>query len=162
MLEDVVRAVAARQGAVDPDRAFAAVRRDLLRLWASQIGAQALEHTRHRVKSVVEHRVDCRCDSIESFERHIDSLRSIASPREVYNSLRSEFRAMERNGDYAGILRVFNHKSMLQQCRVAEHCGLRRSDRHAMPDAVLSLLRSDSPYAAQARAALRAAFTVAG
>ena len=162
MLEDVVRAVAARQGAVDPDRAFAAVRRDLLRLWASQIGAQALEHTRHRVKSVVEHRVDCRCDSIESFERHIDSLRSIASPREVYNSLRSEFRAMERNGDYAGILRVFNHKSMLQQCRVAEHCGLRRSDRHAMPDAVLSLLRSDSPYAAQARAALRAEFTVAG
>ncbi len=158
MLPEVVRALAAWQGKADPDKALAAVRRDMLRLWGAHIDAQALEHTRHRVKSIVEHRVDCRCDSIDNFERHIDRLRSIASPREVYNRLRSEFRDMQRDGDYEAILRVFNHKSMLQQCRVAEHCGLRRSDRNAVPDAVLAMLRGISAPAQAARAAIRAAF----
>lgn len=158
MLPDVVRALAASRGR-DPEKAFAAVRRAMLHLFAASLDRQALEHTRHRVKVIVEHRVDCRCSSIRELESHIDRLRSIASPASVYDELRDAFRGYVDRGDYLAILRVFNHKSMLQECRVAESCGLRRADRRAVPDAVLALLAAGGEHADAIRRAIRAAFS---
>lgn len=159
MLPDVVRAVAVAHGR-SPERAFGAVRRGLLKLFSSQLEKQALEHTRHRVKGIVEHRVDCRCGSIAELEGHISRLRSIASPREIYDGLCAEFRRYVKSGDYLSILRVFNHKSMLLECRVPERCGLKRNDRHAVPDAALRLLAGSDERAEAVRAAIRAAFVM--
>ncbi|MDE6136022.1 MAG: DUF4435 domain-containing protein [Muribaculaceae bacterium] len=157
MLPDVVRAVAEAHGQ-HGDKAVAAVRRSLLRLFAQQLERQALEHTRHRVKGIVEHRVDCRCNSIAEFENHIGRLESIANPREIYEELCVEFRRYVKTGDYGAVLRVFNQKSMLLECRVPERCGLKRNDRHAMPDAVLRLLAGTDARAEAVRAAIRGAF----
>lgn len=157
MLEDVVRALAAA-GGQDENKAFPAVRRALMRLFSAELEKQALEHTRHRVKGIVEHRVDCRCGSIAEFENHISRLGSIASARSIYDGLCREFRGYLKAGDYNAILRVFNHKSMLQECRVADRCGLRRSDRRAVPEAVLRLLSSGREGAERVRKAIRAAF----
>ncbi len=157
MLEDVVRVLAESRGR-DGARAFGAVRKALLHLFAASLERQALEHTRHRVKVTVEHRVDCRCNSIAELEQHIGRLRSIASAREVYEELCGRFGEYVSRGDYDAILRVFNHKSMLQECRVAESCGLRRADRRAVPDAVLALLASGGEPAERIRRAIRSAF----
>jgi len=157
MLEQVIRAVADANGQ-SGDRAFAAVRRAMLRLFSEELEKQALEHTRHRVKGIVEHRVDCRCSNIDEFERHIGRLRSIASARSVYDGICHEFRSYLKKGDYMSVLRVFNHKSMIQECRVTEYCGIRRSDRRALPDTVLRLLAAGGPTAERIREAIRAAF----
>lgn len=157
MIEDVVRAVAEAHGQ-SADHAFGAVRRSLLRLFGAELEKQALEHTRHRVKGIVEHRVDYRCSTIGELDAHIGRLRSIASARGIYDGLCGEFRRYLKTGDYASVLRVFNHKSMLLECRVPERCGLRRNDRRALPDAVLGLLAAGGPYAERIRTAIRAAF----
>lgn len=152
-----MRAVAEAHGQ-SADHAFGAVRRSLLRLFGAELEKQALEHTRHRVKGIVEHRVDCRCSTIGELDAHIGRLRSIASARGIYDGLCGEFRRYLKTGDYASVLRVFNHKSMLLECRVPERCGLRRNDRRALPDAVLGLLAAGGPYAERIRTAIRAAF----
>ncbi|MDE6160764.1 MAG: DUF4435 domain-containing protein, partial [Muribaculaceae bacterium] len=157
MLEEVLRAIAATNGR-DENKAFASVRRRMLRLFSAELERQALEHTRHRVKTIIERRVDGRFTSIAELEQHIGRLRSIASARSIYDDLCTEFRRYAKSGDYAAILRVFNHKSMLQECRVAEACGLRRSDRKALPDAVLSALRAGGAPAERIRTAIRAVF----
>lgn len=157
LIEEVVRTMAELHGR-EPDKAFADVRRSMLRLFAAEIDSQALEHTRHRVKSIVERRVDCRAASIEDLEKHIGQLRSIASARSIYDEIRADFHRMHREGDYAAILRVFNYKSMLTETRVADRCGLRRSDRRAMPDAVLAALRAGGEPAERIRSAIRSAF----
>ena len=69
-----------------------------------------------------------------------------------------EFRRYVKTGDYGAVLRVFNQKSMLLECRVPERCGLKRNDRHAMPDAVLRLLAGTDARAEAVRAAIRGAF----
>ena len=69
---------------------------------------------------------------------------------------------IEQAKPYAAVLRVFNHKSMLLECRVPERCGLRRNDRHAMPDAVLRILAGADARAEAVRAAIRGAFAIPG
>lgn len=157
MLEHVVRALAEANGR-NPDKAFGSVRKAMLHLFAASLERQALEHTRHRVKVIVEHRVDCRCNTIGELDNHLGRLRSIASARSIYDELRTEFEGYVQRGDYEAILRVFNHKSMLQECRVAESCGLRRADRGAVPDAVLAMLAAGGEGAERVRRAIRAAF----
>lgn len=159
LLEPVVK-VMARRGGRRPDQVFSRVRSNLMHLFSGQIKRQALEHTRHRLKKEVAHRVDGRFDNIAALERHVSELMLTINPRGIYQRLVREFEGYVRAGDYAAVLRVFNHKSMLTESRVAELCGLRGTDRKAFTGAVLDMLRTDSADAATVRDAVRATFRI--
>ena len=63
MLEPVIRTMA-RLNHRNPDEAFSKVRTNILHLFESDLRQQALQHTRHRMKKGVEHRIDGRFANI--------------------------------------------------------------------------------------------------
>jgi len=151
MLEAVIRAVATYLGR-NPDRVFGRVRKVVLHSFAADLEAQALQHTRHRVKRMAEYKVDGRFQSIDSLEAHLSQLAHAVNPRGIYNSLCNEFRHMLDCGDYAGVLKVYNRKSMLGQSNLPKLLGLSSAQEYI--DTVLSILRTDHPSAIAIRQAV--------
>lgn len=158
LLETVVRTVAAVNGR-DPQGAFGRVRRNLLALFRGNIERQALEHTRHRIKHEVTKRVDGRFDGVSALERHISELMLTVNPRGVYDEILGQFRGYLDGGDYASVLKVFNHKSMLAETHVTEITGAGGDDKKRYIETVLDLLRqTDTAEARTIRNAIRGAF----
>ncbi len=159
LLEEVVRTIAELNGA-NPQHAFGRVRRNLMRLFESNIRRQALEHTRHRIKKEVTHRVDGRFDSIAGLERHLSELLLTVNPHGIYDEILTEFRSYIASGDYQAVLRVFNHKSMIAETHVAALCGIRGDDHNRYIRRVLSLMRDNTPASERIRTALRQSFGI--
>lgn len=153
ILEPIVRTMASR-AAKDPDRVASKVRKAVINLFKAELHNQALMHTRHRMKRTVEYRVDARFDSINNLERHLAGLVDELAPRKVYETFCAQFNTMVQQGDYAGILRVFNMKSMLTGCNVAPMCGFKSKDAYI--EGVIALLRHKNSDAENIRRAVRA------
>ena len=117
---------------------------------------QALLHTRHKVKRLMECRIDGRFDSIEKLERHLENLPKEINPRGIYNGLCKEFQSYLATNDYASVLRVYNQKSMLPGCNVAGMCGLRDKDDYLYT--ILKILRRKCPEADRIRQAVLGCF----
>lgn len=157
MLEDVVKAVA-RSFGKDGNKAFNRVRRAIINLFEPNIRRQALQHTRHHLKKEVGHRIDGRFSNIGELEVHIRKLMHELEPRGTYDSYCTTFRNYVNAGDYASILRVFNHKSMLGESHVAASCGLQHDDKDSYIHTILNILRRNSREADTIRKAVRACF----
>lgn len=152
LIEDIVRTMAAVAGK-DPDRVFFKVKRAIISLFRADLRQQALLHTRHRVKRTIEYRVDARCDNVEMLEEHLTELLKEINPTSVYEEFCRQFHTFEQNENYEAILRVFNQKSILISCNVAQLCDLQNRDKYI--DAVINVLRHNTPYAERIRAAVR-------
>lgn len=157
ILEPIVRTMA-RRAAKDPDRVAAKVRKAVINLFKAELHTQALMHTRHRMKRTVEYRVDAKFDSINTLEQHLAGLVDELAPRRVYEDFCTQFNRMVQQGDYEGILRVFNMKSMLTTCNVAPMCGFKCKDAYI--EGVIALLRHKNSDADTVRAAVRACLIV--
>lgn len=154
MLEDVIRTVA-RLNRKDPDETFARVKKTVLKLFDGELRQQALQHTRHRVKRNVEHRIDGRFSNIVQLENHILDLGNEINPRGIYEDLCRQFRTYVREEDYASILKVYNRKTMISESHVARLCGLKKDDKESMIRAVLDILRRNLDGAPELRRAVR-------
>ena len=159
MVEDVIKAVAAHFGR-NPQTAFSKVKRTIVKLFTADIASQALQHTRHRMKRLVEHRIDGRFSNIEGLEHHIESLSEMLNPRGMYESYCAEFNGYAATDDYASILRVYNRKSMLSESHVARECGLRHDDKDAYVRAILDILKENGETATAIRRAIRRTFSL--
>lgn len=157
MLEEVVMAVAARHGR-DPHRAVAKVKKAVINQFAADLKAQALQHTRHRVKRTVEYRIDGRFSNINTLERHIQDLWQEINPRGLYEQLCREFRGYVTESDYAGVLRVYNQKSMLATSNVAQLCGLQTKDQYIA--SIIKMLRNEEAGADSIRRAVIKCFNI--
>lgn len=155
LLEDVIRAMARRRGR-DPQRVAAKVRSSVMDMFRRQFDQQALLHVRHKVKRDVECRVDARFTCITALETHLRSLVDKLQPRDHYNRLRNEFRQMIDSDDYAGVLRVFNHKPMLSDCNVAQLLGYKRKEDYIA--GVIGSLKGNGKDAVQLRDAIKKCF----
>ena len=155
LIEEVVRTVASACGK-DENHVAEKVKRSIIREFRNDLTQQALLHTRHRVKRIVECRIDGRFSSIDRLERHLADLPREINPRGLYNSLCKEFQRYVSVGDYASILRVYNQKSMLPGCNVAGLCGLRDKDDYLYT--ILRLLRTDTDAAERIRHAVLKCF----
>lgn len=153
MLEEVIRAVAAHNGR-DENKAFAKVKKSLLKLFDADLRQQALQHTRHKVKKTLEHRIDGRFANINKLEEHINDLCQAINPCGLYEDFCRRFRRYIAEGDYASILMVYNRKSMITESRVGEACGVRCSDKDSYIRAILSILRQDGRGADRIRRAV--------
>jgi len=150
MLEEVIRAVAFHLG-FDAHRVVRAVRTSVINGFKNNLRAQALEHTRHRIKKLVEYRVDGKFHSIREFEEHLNDLPAMLSPRELYDDFCRKFRGYVTAGDYKAILRVYNHKAMLTASNVAGQ--LRLSSPNKYINTVLNILAGGGDAASEIRAA---------
>lgn len=157
MLEDVVRAMALACRR-NPDDVVQRVRRTVMRLFEADLRQQALQHTRHRVKKTVEHRIDGRFANIGQLEEHIVSLAAEINPRGIYEELCRRFRGYVKDGDYMSVLRVYNRKTMISESHVGHLLGLRHDTKDAYIAAVIDILRRDRPEATPIRQAVKAVF----
>ncbi|MCH5326154.1 MAG: DUF4435 domain-containing protein [Duncaniella sp.] len=157
MLEDVVRAMAIT-GHRDPDNVASRVKRTIIRLFESDLHQQALQHTRHRVKKTLEHRIDGRFANITQLESHIASLPSEINPRGIYEELCRDFRSYVRTENYNAILRVYNRKTMISESHVSRLTGQRHDTKDAYINAVIDALHRDSSEASTIRTAVRRVF----
>lgn len=152
LLEGVVKAMARRRGR-DPHVVFERIRTRVENEFRSRFDEQVLQHVRHRIKRQVECKIDGRFSCITALELHLKSLPSILRPREQYDSLREQFHSLLENRDYAGILKVFNHKPMLNDSGVAQALGF--SNRDDYVSGVIMELKQDSQAGQEIRMALR-------
>ncbi len=152
MLEEVVRAVASYCGK-NETKVFESVKRSIINQFKKDIHQQAMQHTRHRVKRMMEYRTDGKFSNINAFETHLHSLVRDINPRGMYEKMCRDFSIAAQTGDYAAVLKVYNQKSMVPGSNVANLCGLNGSKR-AYIDTILAILRSNVPQAARIRAAI--------
>lgn len=157
MLEEVVRTVASSRHK-NEDTAFARTKKALMAMFERELREQALMHTRHRVKHTVEHRIDRRFQNIGQLEGHLADLVTEINPRATYEDLCRQFHIMLKTGDYAGVLRVFNQKSMLSETNVWGICGTH--DKNHYINTVMDLLRAGGNEAERLRKAIRGAFGI--
>lgn len=155
MLPDVI-AIVARHNGCDPDRTVGNVRRAVIAKFREELTEQALQHTRSRVKTTVEFRIDGRFADINQLEEHMLQLVNEINPRAIYRDYCATFRSYVAQSDYRSILRVYNQKTILSSCGVAQNCGLRSKDDYIR--CIISILRSHSPHATPLRQAILAAF----
>ncbi|MDE6842264.1 MAG: hypothetical protein K2J24_01925, partial [Muribaculaceae bacterium] len=90
-------------------------------------------------------------------ELHLSRLVERLQPRAAYDRLVKEFRAMVDNGDYAGVLKVFNHKPMLGNSGVATLLGYKHRDDYI--SGVLDTLRGHDHLSGSLAAAIRSCYT---
>ncbi len=157
LLPEVVAAVAEACGK-DAAAVVKAVRTYILGEFKRLANAQALEHTRHRIKRLVEYRIDGKFNNINALQQHLASLADELNPRAIYEGLCREFRGYISQGDYLSVLRVFNYKPMLVDCGVAVLCGIANKDRYIR--LVLRLLRGDDDRARRIRMAVLRALDI--
>lgn len=155
LIEEVVRAVATFCGK-DENTVAQRVKKSIMTEFRHDLRQQALLHTRHKVKRLMECRIDGRFDSIEKLERHLENLPKEINPRGIYNGLCKEFQSYLATNDYASVLRVYNQKSMLPGCNVAGLCGLRDKDDYLYT--ILKILRRKCPEADRIRQAVLGCF----
>lgn len=152
LLEDVVKAMAEASGH-NADRVFGKVRKAVLSLFRADLRQQALMHTRHRMKRTLEYRIDARCRDIGSLEHHLTDLVSELDPRRTYEEYCRRFHILDDSGDYAGVLKVFNQKSILTSCNVAQLCGFKSREQYI--EGIMDVLEHNRQQANVIRAAVR-------
>lgn len=157
LIEDVVRAVA-RYCHKDADNVFSRVKRVIVNMFRAAQTEQALEHVRHRVKRNVEVRIDKRFEDINALEKHMVFLINEIKPREMYDAICAQFKKYADDADYAMILKVFNEKTMLTQCGVAQLCGLQ--NKEAYLNTILKILKHEGQGATIIRNAIMKCFGV--
>ncbi|MCM1152030.1 MAG: DUF4435 domain-containing protein [Muribaculum sp.] len=155
LLEDVIKIMARVRGR-NPRSVFNKVKNAVLKMFAKRTDEQALMHVRHKVKREVECRIDAKFTCITAMETHIRSLVYQLKPRENYESILADFKRMVREQDYAGVLRVFNHKPMLGDCGVAQLLGYKGHKDYI--NGVISTLKGRSREADALRASLKYCF----
>lgn len=159
MLEDVVRAVAAANGR-DEDKVFRSVKKSIMGMFQKDLRTQAMLHTRHRIKRLMERRVDGKFNNINAFEEHLKGLAAELNPRGIYENLCREFSRAVQLDDYAAVLKVYNQKSMVPGSNVATLCGLSAAG-DSYVRAVIAILRRDTPHSRRIRAAILRCFGLA-
>lgn len=152
LIEPVIKTVAKAAGK-NPDRVFSKVKHSIIAMFAADIHRQALQHTRHKVKKMVEYRVDARFSDITNMERHLEGLFDEINPRAIYESFCRDFNRYAKSGDYSAVLRVYNQKSMLPGSNVARLCGFATTEDYIA--AIVKLLSTPGTEADDVRIAVR-------
>lgn len=134
-----------------------AVRQEVMQKFEEMLDAQALQHTRHRMKRDVERKIDARFTCITALELHIKSLIKKLKPRENYEQLRTQFQKMIEGGNYEGVLRVFNHKPLLTNSCAWRMLGYHNHEEYI--NGVISAMRPDTDNAQRLRTEIRKLFT---
>lgn len=157
LLESVISIMARARGK-NPAKILQQVREEVIRTFKRHSEQQALMHVRHKMKRDVERLIDARFGCITALETHISKLVDQLRPREYYLEVREKFAVMVRDDDYAGILRVFNHKPMLGDSHVAQLLGFH--SKEAYIDAVIDLLSCSEKDSMALRRSIRYCFGI--
>ena len=154
LLEDVVRTMAKVRGK-NPESVFNKVKKRALSEFTRHLQSQVLEHVRHRVKREVDAKIDAKFPCITALEAHLRQLIKILNPRKQYNELHFQFRQIVETRDYAQMLKVFNHKPLINATDLHGVLGYKNKDEYIR--GVIAVLKGNNPEADKIRTAIRTA-----
>ena len=157
MLEGVIRAVARHNHKNEHD-IVSKVKKAVLQMWSRELREQALQHVRHRVKHLVEIRIDMRFRNINALENHLSELIDEIKPRAMYEEICREFHIIEAELNYGKILQVFNQKTILSESNVAQLCGYKNKEEYIR--GINNILKSNSKDADAIRKSIKACFGI--
>lgn len=157
MVEEVIRIMCTYRRR-NPDIVLRKVKKSVLKMFNSHFREQVLQHVRHIMKRTLERRADMRVRNIAELEAHLRSLPGIINVRREYDRLIRSFSEIAERGDYAAVLKIFNHKPMLPESQLPSLLGY--PDKEAYIAGVLSLLREHSPLSHRMRKAMLATFDI--
>lgn len=157
MVEDVIRIMCTYRRR-NANNVVTRVKRSVLKMFNSHFREQVLQHVRHRMKRTLERRADVRVNSIGELEKHMQSLPGIINVKGEYDRLMRNFGTIAQAGDYAAVLKVFNHKPMLPESQLPALLGY--TDKDAYIAGVLSLLKEHSDLSRRMRKAMLELFNI--
>lgn len=155
MLEEVIRTMAKVRGK-NPETVFRKIKSKALAEFNRRLQSQVMEHVRHRIKREVDSKIDARFPCITALEAHLKQLTKILNPRRQYNELHHEFRTIVERENYAGMLKVFNHKPLISDCDVHGLLGFKSKDDYIR--GVIALLKTESEESKKIASAVRSVF----
>ena len=155
LMEEVIRNMAKVRGK-DPNRVFSKVKKRAFSEFNRRMQAQVLEHVRHRVKREVDAKIDGRFNCITALETHLKQLINILNPRKQYNELLHEFRDISETENYRGLLKVFNHKPLVNECELPHLLGYKNKEDYVR--GVIGVLKGNTKEAEKIREAIRNVF----
>lgn len=155
-LSESVLAIMAHKRHRNPTAVFAKVKQEVYKEFSHNLERQALQHTRHRMKRDVERKIDARFSCITALELHIKSLVCKLKPRQTYSVLLRNFRQLLDTHDYAGILKVFNEKTLFRQSCAITLLGYNTPEEYV--DGVLRTLHENTRNADLLKKAIRELF----
>ncbi|MCM1369718.1 MAG: DUF4435 domain-containing protein [Candidatus Amulumruptor caecigallinarius] len=148
LLPDIIKVMAGVRGR-DGNKILHRIEKYVMHLFKQQAEEQAMQHVRHKMKRNVECKIDGRFHCITALETHLRKLETQLQPRKHYNRIREEFAAKIRDNDYAGVLKVFNHKPMLAGSGLHKLLGY--STREEYVGGVLDVLKTSGKESRQLR-----------
>ena len=152
MLEEVIKTVAKRL-MKDPEAIFNEVKANVIRLFEKDLEAQVLLHARHWVRKRLETAVDRKITSVGQLTEHVASIQTQIHVQTIYETLKGEFSVYIQKEDYNNILRVYNQKGMLPQCRLCSLCGINNKESYL--NLILSILKENREDAQTIRTAIK-------
>lgn len=155
LLPAVIRAMAANRKR-NPDKVYDKVKRNILKMFASQIEQQVLQHVRHRMKRLIVSHSDIKAHTLSDLEHHLRSLPRQIDLRHEYETISAQFKGLLERQDMPGVLRVFNHKPMLPECGVVSLLGYGSKEDYIT--GVLDVLKRDGNDASGLRRAIRSIY----
>jgi ABC-type cobalamin/Fe3+-siderophores transport system ATPase subunit len=140
LLEPVIRTVARRM-MKNENRVFEEVKSNIIELFRKDIDTQVLLHTRHKVQKRLETILNIKMNCVEQLTYSINAIHKDIDVKGIYHKFKSLFFSFIKNKDYASILKVFNQKSILPQCRLCNLCGLNNKESYL--NLILSILKGN-------------------
>lgn len=153
LLEDVVKQMAILRGK-NPETVFRQVKKRSLVQFKRYLSNQVMEHVRHRIKREVDAKIDAKFPCITALEAHLRKLINLLEPRKQYNELTHRFNRIISEGNYAEMLKVFNHKPLLSESGAPELLEYKNKDEYIR--GVISTLKNGGKEAEKMRNAIRA------
>ncbi|MCH5232523.1 MAG: DUF4435 domain-containing protein [Muribaculaceae bacterium] len=129
LLEEVVKQMASLRGR-NKESVFRNIKKRAFDRFRCKLQQQAMEHVRHRIKREVDSKIDAKFPCITAMEAHLRKLIKILEPRKHYNEIISRFNQIIREENYRELLKVFNHKPLINECGVVEFLGYKSKDEY--------------------------------
>lgn len=152
LLEPVIKTVARRM-LKDPELVFKQVKENIIRMFIKEMDSQVILHAKHLVKKKLEITVDKKINTVDELAEHVENIQNNVHVNEIYNAIKKEFAQYAEDGDYKNILRVYNQKGVLPQCRLCSLCGLNNKESYL--NLILSILKENEEDAEIIRDAIK-------
>ena len=137
MLEEVVKTVARRM-LKNENQVFEQVKENVINLFSDEIEQQTILHSKNAIQKKLERALNLKLRKRQDLYNAVEQLQEKIDAAHIYQTIFDEFTQFVETKDYNGILRVYNQKGMLPQCKVVALCGL--SNKNSYLQLVLDII----------------------
>ena len=113
----------------DPNNVFNIVKQNIIDFFSREIESQVLLHFKDALSHQYLELTTFSIADIATVISEIDGVYASIDKNKIFNDIKKDFQNIIENGDYNGILRVFNLKNaLIPNSKVCEETGVRNKE----------------------------------